>query len=80
MVFSPAGRERFSSYPEALEAAERNGRDLVMEYMKHSGLDGGELKVEVTRNDLVIHEGGMPLETRLTVVGVSVPRIALRPD
>lgn len=78
MMFSPNGREAFkyATYPDALDAANALGRELIMEYMKKSGLDGGDVRIEVTQHDIKLQEGGgIPIETKLTFVGVGMPRL-----
>ncbi|MDK2892387.1 hydantoinase/oxoprolinase family protein [Methanohalophilus sp.] len=78
MMFSPNGREAFkySTYPEALEAGKALGKKLVMEYMKKSGFDGGDIRIEVTQHDIKLQdEGGIPIETKLIFVGVGMPKL-----
>ncbi|MBP2029545.1 N-methylhydantoinase A/oxoprolinase/acetone carboxylase beta subunit [Methanohalophilus levihalophilus] len=78
MMFSPHGREaiKYATYPDALEAANTLGREMIMEYMKSSGLDGGDVRIEVTQNDIKLQDGGgIPIETKLTFVGVGMPRL-----
>jgi N-methylhydantoinase A/oxoprolinase/acetone carboxylase beta subunit len=76
MMFSPHGRQKFPSYPDALEAAEKLGREIVLEYMKEAGLDREDVKVEVSKQEIKLHEGsGLPVETKLTFVGIGMPEI-----
>jgi N-methylhydantoinase A/oxoprolinase/acetone carboxylase beta subunit len=75
LVFSPAGRETFGSFPEALEHAETLGKKLVMEYMTEAGLDKGQVQISVDRKDISLSEAGtVPVETKLVFVGVGMPK------
>jgi N-methylhydantoinase A/oxoprolinase/acetone carboxylase beta subunit len=75
LVFSPAGRETFGSFPEALEHAEILGKKLVMEYMTEAGLDKGQVQISVDRKDISLSEAGtVPVETKLVFVGVGMPK------
>jgi len=76
LLFSPAGRETFGTYPEALEYAEALGRKLVMEYMTEAGLDKGQVQIEVSKKDISLSEAGtIPVETKLVFVGIGMPKI-----
>ena len=76
LLFSPLGRETFGSYPEALEYADTLGRRLVMEYMTESGLDKGQVQIEVSKKDISLSEtGAIPVETKLVFVGVGMPNV-----
>lgn len=75
IVFSPSGRKKFEIYSEALEYAEKLGRQLVMDYMVNAGLEKENIKIDVSRKHLA--PGGwtdVPLETKLVFVGVGIPR------
>jgi len=75
LVFSPAGRETFGSFPEALEHADILGKKLVMEYMTEAGLDKGHVQISVDRKDISLSEAGtVPVETKLVFVGVGMPK------
>ncbi|MGA9189518.1 MAG: hydantoinase/oxoprolinase family protein [Methanosarcina sp.] len=77
IVFSPSGRKKFEIYSEALEYAEKLGRQLVMDYMVNAGLEKENIKIDVSRKHLA--PGGwtdVPLETKLVFVGVGIPRTA----
>jgi N-methylhydantoinase A/oxoprolinase/acetone carboxylase beta subunit len=75
LVFSPAGRETFGSFPEALEHADTLGKKLVMEYMAEAGLDKGQVQISVDRKDISLSEAGtVPVETKLVFVGVGMPK------
>ena len=75
LVFSPAGRETFGSFPEALEHADTLGKKLVMEYMTEAGLDKGHVQISVDRKDISLSEAGtVPVETKLVFVGVGMPK------
>lgn len=78
IVFSPSGRKNFEIYGEALEYAEKLGRQLVMDYMVSAGLEKENIKIDVSRKHLA--PGGwtdVPLETKLVFVGVGIPRTAV---
>ncbi|SFM71140.1 hydantoinase/oxoprolinase N-terminal domain-containing protein [Methanolobus profundi] len=70
VTFFPGGREEFASYQEALEFGEEIGSKLIMNYMSDAGLDSTEVSIDMLRNDIVTHEGGLPVETRLTFSGI----------
>ncbi|HHV23139.1 MAG TPA: hydantoinase/oxoprolinase family protein [Methanosarcina sp.] len=75
IVFSPAERKKFEIYSEAVEYAEKLGRQLVMDYMVSAGLQKENIKIDVSRKHLV--PGGWtdaPLETKLVFVGVGIPK------
>ncbi|WP_440955979.1 hydantoinase/oxoprolinase N-terminal domain-containing protein [Methanosarcina sp. Mfa9] len=75
LVFSPAGRETFGSFPEALEHANTLGKKLVMDYMTEAGLDKGHVQISVDRKDISLSEAGtVPVETKLVFVGVGMPK------
>ncbi|HII01957.1 TPA: hydantoinase/oxoprolinase family protein [Methanosarcinaceae archaeon] len=75
LVFSPAGRETFGNFPEALEHADTLGKKLVMEYMTEAGLDKGQVQISVDRKDISLSEAGtVPVETKLVFVGVGMPK------
>lgn len=75
LLFSPAGRETFGTYHEALEYAETLGRQLVMEYMTEAGLDKGRIQIEVSKKDISLSEAGaIPVETKLVFVGIGMPK------
>ncbi len=75
IVFSPAGRETFGSFPEALEYAETLGKKLVMEYMTEAGLDKGQIQINMDRKDISLSEAGtVPVETKLIFLGVGMPK------
>lgn len=69
-TFFPGGREEFGSYEEALEFGEGIGTKLIMNYMSDAGLDITDVNIDMHRNDIVTHEGGIPVETRLTFSGI----------
>nr|WP_321499005.1 hydantoinase/oxoprolinase family protein [uncultured Methanolobus sp.] len=70
ITFFPGGREEFASYHEALEFGEEIGSKLIMNYMSDAGLDTTDVSIEMHRNDIVTHEGGLPVETRLSFSGI----------
>ncbi|WP_342451829.1 hydantoinase/oxoprolinase family protein [Methanolobus bombayensis] len=70
VTFFPGGREEFTSYNEALEFGEEIGSKLIMNYMSDAGLDTTEVSIDMHRNDIITHEGGLPVETRLTFSGI----------
>ncbi|MEZ5336568.1 MAG: hydantoinase/oxoprolinase family protein [Methanolobus sp.] len=69
VIFFPGGREEFASYHEALEFGEEMGSKLIMNYMSDAGLDTTDVSIDMHRNDIITHEGGFPVETRLTFSG-----------
>ena len=75
IVFSPSERKKFEIYSEALEYAEKLGRQLVMDYMIGAGLEKEDIKIDVSRKHLAPPRWtGVPLETKLIYVGVGVPK------
>jgi N-methylhydantoinase A/oxoprolinase/acetone carboxylase beta subunit len=78
IVFSPSGRKKFESYNEALEYAEKTGRELVMDYMIKAGLGKENIKIDVSKKNLAPSGWtDVPLETKLVFVGVGIPRTAI---
>jgi N-methylhydantoinase A/oxoprolinase/acetone carboxylase beta subunit len=79
IVFSPSERKKFEVYSEAIEYAEKLGRQLVMDYMVSAGLQKENIKIEVSRRHLT--PGGwtdVPLETKLLFVGIGVPKTTIK--
>ncbi|KKH96406.1 hydantoinase [Methanosarcina sp. 1.H.T.1A.1] len=75
IVFSPSERKKFEIYGEALEYAEKLGRQLVMDYMISAGLEKEDIKIDVSRKHLAPSGWtDVPLETKLVFVGVGVPK------
>ncbi len=74
VTFFPGGREEFASYHEALEFGEEIGSKLIMKYMTDAGLDTNDVNIDMHRKDIVTHEGGMPVETRLVFSGIGQTR------
>ncbi|MDD2613317.1 MAG: hydantoinase/oxoprolinase family protein [Methanosarcina sp.] len=75
IVFSPTERKIFEVYNEAVEYAEKLGRQLVMDYMVSAGLQKEDIKVDVSRKRLVPSGWtDVPLETKLVFVGVGTPK------
>ena len=78
IVFSPSDRKKFEIYSEALEYAEKLGRQLVMDYMMNAGLEKENIKIDVSRKHLAPSGWtDVPLETKLVFVGVGIPRTAV---
>ncbi|WP_407355147.1 hydantoinase/oxoprolinase N-terminal domain-containing protein [Methanolobus sp. WCC5] len=73
-TFYPGGKEEFASYSEALEYGEETGTRLIMKYMTDAGLDTSEVIIDMKRDDIVTHEGGIPVETRLVFSGTGQVR------
>jgi N-methylhydantoinase A/oxoprolinase/acetone carboxylase beta subunit len=74
VTFFPGGREEFASYHEALEFGEGMGSKLIMNYMADSGMDTNEVIIDMHRDDIVTHEGGIPVETKLIFSGIGQAR------
>ncbi|MHC1576402.1 MAG: hydantoinase/oxoprolinase N-terminal domain-containing protein [Methanosarcinaceae archaeon] len=68
-VFYPGGKEDVSSHAEALDYSKELGNRLILEYMHDAELDGGDIRIDVSRKDITINEGGIPIETRLIFLG-----------
>ena len=78
IVFSPSERKKFEIYGEALEYAEKLGRQLVMDYMVSAGLEKEDIKIDVSRKHLAPNGWtGVPMETKLVLVGIGVPKNTL---
>jgi N-methylhydantoinase A/oxoprolinase/acetone carboxylase beta subunit len=70
MLFSPAGKERFNTYPEALESARKLGKGMVMQYMIDSGLKVKEPDIEIIQQDIRTKKDDIyPLESKLVFIG-----------
>jgi N-methylhydantoinase A/oxoprolinase/acetone carboxylase beta subunit len=75
IVFSPSERKRFDRYNEALEYAEKLGRQLVMDYMINAGLGKEDIRIDVSRKHLSPKGWtDSPLETKLIFVGIGTPK------
>jgi len=75
IVFSPSERKKFEIYSEALEYAEKLGRQLVMDYMVSAGLEKEDIKIDVSRKHLIPKNWtGVPMETILIYVGVGISK------
>lgn len=75
IVFSPQGRKKFETHPEAQEYAEKIGKQLVMDYMQNAGLGKEDIRIEVSKKNLAPKGWtGPPMETKLVYVGVGVPK------
>ncbi len=75
IVFSPSERKKFEVYSEALEYAEKLGKQLVMDYMINAGLGKEDIRIDVSRKHL--SPSGwtdVPLETKLVYVGIGIPK------
>lgn len=75
IVFSLSDREKFERYGEALEYAEKLGRQLVMDYMINAGLGKEDIRIDVSKKHL--SPGSLtdaPLETKLVFVGIGIPK------
>jgi N-methylhydantoinase A/oxoprolinase/acetone carboxylase beta subunit len=70
-VYTPVGRRHFVIRNEALEFAEEFGRKLIFDYMAESGLSPEQVTVSVKKEDILVHKGDIPLETRFVFEGVS---------
>lgn len=77
VTFFPGGRNEFSSHHEALEFGERIGNKLVLDYMADSGLDGNDITIDMKRKDIHVQDVGVPLETRLSFLGIGESRKVL---
>ncbi len=79
LVFSPAGRERFETYAQAVEFSTELGKKLVLDYEKRCGILKEDTKISVSKKthspDNWSHP---PLETKITVVGVGNPMMVLK--
>lgn len=74
LVFFPAGRKKFEDYRVAMEYAHKIGRELVMGALKSFGLPDDAIKVKSSIEYLTPPDWKhIPMETKLTLVGVCVP-------
>jgi len=78
IVFSPSERKKFEIYSEAVEYAEKLGRQLVMDYMVSAGLQKENIKIDVSRRHLAPSGWtDVPLETKLVFVGIGIPKTTI---
>lgn len=71
LVFTPGGFEEFSTHGEALKYAEHVGENLVMDYMREADMDWNDVRIDMSREDINLHEGSpVPIETKLVFMGV----------
>jgi len=75
IVFSPSERKKFEVYSEAVEYAEKLGKQLVMDYMVSAGLQKENIRIDVSRRHLAPSGWtDAPLETNLVFVGIGTPK------
>ncbi|RXA18003.1 hydantoinase/oxoprolinase family protein [Methanosarcina sp. MSH10X1] len=80
IVFSPSERKKFEVYSEAVEYAEKLGKQLVMDYMVGAGLQKENIKIDVSRRHLAPSGWtDVPLETNLVFVGIGIPKTTSTP-
>ncbi len=79
-VFSPMGRSTFSQYGEAHEFARDTAKWLVLDYMKAAGYSINDVKIEVTKKDIVVREGEEPSESKIIVIGIGTSRLIIEKD
>lgn len=78
IVFSPSERKKFENYIEAVEFAEKLGRQLVMDYMVSAGLQKENIKIDISRRHLAPSGWtDVPLETKLIFVGIGIPKTTI---
>ncbi|MFI5383260.1 MAG: hydantoinase/oxoprolinase N-terminal domain-containing protein [Methanosarcina thermophila] len=78
IVFSPSERKKFDVYSEAVEYAEKLGRQLVMDYMVNAGLQKENIRIDVSRRHLAPSGWtDAPLETNLVFVGIGTPKTSI---
>ncbi|AYK15139.1 MAG: hydantoinase/oxoprolinase N-terminal domain-containing protein [Methanosarcina flavescens] len=78
IVFSPSERKKFEVYSEAVEYAEKLGRQLVMDYMVNAGLQKENIRIDVSRKHLAPSGWtDAPLETNLVFVGIGTPKTSI---
>ncbi len=79
LVFTPEGFEEFSTHGEALEYAEHIGENLVMDYMREADMDWNDVRIDMSREDITLHEGSpIPIETKLVFMGVGSLKVGKR--
>lgn len=76
LVFTPGGFEEFSTHGEALKYAENMGESLIMDYMKEADMDWNDVRIDMSREDIALHEGSpIPIETKLVFLGVGTSKV-----
>jgi len=76
LVFTPGGFEEFSTHGEALKYAEHVGENLVMDYMREADMDWNDVRIDMSREDITLHEGSpVPVETKLVFMGVGTLKV-----
>lgn len=76
LVFTPGGFEEFSTHGEALKYAEHVGENLIMDYMREADMDWNDVRIDMSREDITLHEGSpIPIETKLVFMGVGSLRV-----
>jgi N-methylhydantoinase A/oxoprolinase/acetone carboxylase beta subunit len=79
LVFSSEGRKRFETYSDAVDYAIKMGNSLVLDYEKRCGIIKEDTIVNVSTQTMSPENWSHPpLETRITVVGVGDPLMAIR--
>ncbi len=81
LVFTPSGRERFHTYLEALDHADKLGRKIIGSYIRSCGIDESRAHVNVKKNT-IIPDGWShaPMETKLVFLGVGTTRVYSKKD
>ena len=74
------GRSTFSQYGEAHEFARDTAKWLVLDYMKAAGYSINDVKIEVTKKDIVVREGEEPSESKIIVIGIGTSRLIIEKD
>ncbi len=76
LVFTPEGFKEFSTHGEAVKYAEHIGENLVMDYMREADMDWNDVRIDMSREDINLHEGSpIPIETKLVFMGVGTLKV-----
>lgn len=76
-VFTPDGRQKFTSHSDATLFANDIGKKLVMDYMIATGYSTNDITIKVSREDMNISDSEMPMETKIIVTGVGTSRLVM---
>ena len=74
LVFSPRERKKIEHYRDAVEYAQKVGKDIIFDSMKNFGLPESSIKIDSSTEYLIPPDWKhTPMETKITFVGVCAP-------
>lgn len=74
-VYTPSGRQLFNDRENAESYAQKEGKNLIFEYMKRAGIEEKDVFYNMQKEDIVIYEGIPPVSTKYIFEGHAEPKI-----